>query len=241
MKPQFTFHTLDTVDSTNNYAMGLLREGLAEHGDCWFANKQTSGRGQQGKTWISQPGENITMSVVISPGNRFGQEPFIFNMLIALICRDFLLGLISEKINIKWPNDIYVNDRKAGGLLIENIYRGQHWIWSVVGIGINMNQLIFEGIDNAPISLRMITDKKYDTEEMAKVLHKQLVLAIEESTANKDCILSNYNKHLYKIGNEVEMDKDGSRLMTKILGVNSNGMLQTEAGDFRNGEIAMRL
>ena len=87
----------------------------------------------------------------------------------------------------------------------------------------------------------MITDKKYDTEEMAKVLHKQLVLAIEESTANKDCILSNYNKHLYKIGNEVEMDKDGSRLMTKILGVNSNGMLQTEAGDFRNGEIAMRL
>ncbi|HRF27627.1 MAG TPA: biotin--[acetyl-CoA-carboxylase] ligase, partial [Ferruginibacter sp.] len=129
MDPAKLFQVLDTIDSTNNYAMGQIHAGLAHHGSAWMAREQFSGKGQRGKTWESEPGRNIALSICLNPGAAYHPNPFLFSARLAIICRDFVQTLVPDKVKIKWPNDIYIGDRKAGGLLVENIYQGQSWKW----------------------------------------------------------------------------------------------------------------
>ena len=96
MESNLVFKVLDIVGSSNNYAMGLVHEGLAEHGMGIFARAQTGGKGQRSKHWHSQPGENILLSVIIQPKQAFQKTPFLFNASVALICRQFLADIISE-------------------------------------------------------------------------------------------------------------------------------------------------
>ena len=113
---------LSSADSTNNYAMAQVREGLAGHGAAYFALEQTAGRGQRGKQWITEPGQNIMISIVTTPGEPFIQTPFAFSASIALACYDFFKTYGSpDETRIKWPNDLYWQDRKAGGVLIESL------------------------------------------------------------------------------------------------------------------------
>jgi BirA family biotin operon repressor/biotin-[acetyl-CoA-carboxylase] ligase len=150
MKHVRSFSILNSVDSTNNYAMGKVHAGMAKHGQAWFANDQTAGKGQRGRTWASTPGENIILTVVIQPDALLTTKTFPFNAYIALTCLDFLQKTAGDHFSIKWPNDLYWCDRKAGGILIENVIQGTEWKWSVVGIGINVNQLTFpESVTNA--------------------------------------------------------------------------------------------
>ena len=140
---QFNFHVIQQVDSTNKYAMEKVSEGMAQHLDAWFAIEQTEGKGQRGKTWLSNPGENITFSVVIRPQQCFQNKLYVFNAFITLVCRDFISRILKLDVQIKWPNDLFINDRKSGGILIENRYVGDYWKWAIVGIGINVNQVHF--------------------------------------------------------------------------------------------------
>ena len=136
------FTILDTVDSTNNYAMARIDDGLAKHGMVWFANEQTAGKGQRGKEWASEKGKNIAMSLVLSPEQLKLTSQFHLSAAVALACFEFLSGYIDGEAKIKWPNDLFWRDRKAGGILIENKLQGKTWKWAVVGIGININQEI---------------------------------------------------------------------------------------------------
>src|SRR6478672_3382072 len=110
MKRTEFFRILDSVGSTNNYAMAEIHAGMASHGMAWFAKEQIAGKGQRGKKWTSQPGENITMSIVIEPGAFFSSQSFLFNMAISNACYDFLNSYCKNEIKIKWPNDIYFRD-----------------------------------------------------------------------------------------------------------------------------------
>ncbi len=123
-----SFLILNTVDSTNNYAMGIIDEGLAEHGFTVMALEQTSGKGRQGKAWISEPGKNIMCSIILSADQLRIQDQFKFLATIALTCAEFIKGVsTNSSIKIKWPNDLFINDRKAGGILIENKILGSSW------------------------------------------------------------------------------------------------------------------
>ena len=179
MKSLSIFHYLDTTDSTNNYAMRMVHEGLAKHGMAWFAHEQTAGKGQRGKKWNSNPGENIMMSIAFNPPKAFFAAPFLFNAVITVACRDFFDKLIPDALKIKWPNDLWVGDRKAGGILIENSYQGSYWNWSVVGIGFNVNQQEFSNQLKNPVSLRQLTGKSYDAVQLARELQLMLLDAIE--------------------------------------------------------------
>jgi BirA family biotin operon repressor/biotin-[acetyl-CoA-carboxylase] ligase len=108
---------LPSIDSTNNYAMGQANAGLAGHGTVYFALEQTAGKGQRGKSWITTVGENIMMSVVIEPQSLKINDQFLLSAAIALGCYDFFKSYAGDEISIKWPNDIYWRDRKAGGYL----------------------------------------------------------------------------------------------------------------------------
>ena len=222
------FNILDQVDSTNNYAMEMINKEQAIHGNAYLAHYQTQGRGQRGKKWDSLPGQNLTMSVILKPSGDFIDKPFLFNAFIAVEIATFVEDFIQEKVMIKWPNDIYIRDRKAGGILIENKIRGENWNWSVTGIGLNINQFEFINTPNKPISLIEITKQKIHIEEFAQSLHGKLLKSFaSNSNTNGEKILQDYNNRLFKAGIAVQLKKNNVVFETTIKEVNSAGQLIT--------------
>ncbi len=213
------------VDSTNNYAMAQVQAHLAGHGSVYIAHSQTSGKGQRGKSWLSEPGQNILLSAVINPSKLFIGQKFILSAITALACREFFEKYTRGDVKIKWPNDIYWKDRKAGGILMENIIRGGHWKFSIAGIGLNINQTQFSQGFN-PVSLAQITGKKFDilllAKELCDILDKKWDDYKEDAIAD---ILAEYNLHLYKLNEKVNLKIKEAILSCRITGVNALGEL----------------
>ena len=235
------FTILDTVDSTNNYAMGRVDAGLAKHGMLWFTKEQTAGKGQRGKTWATEKEKNIAMSLVLEPARLKITNQFHLNAAVALSCFDFFLKYGGDETKIKWPNDLFWRDRKAGGILIENKFQGKVWKWAVVGIGININQIKFdEGLLN-PVSLKQITGKSYNTVDLANELYVLLMKNLGElKTKNVLILMELYNEHLYKINKKVTLKKGGVKFETVIKEVSAQGRLITVDAierEFTFGEV----
>ena len=113
------------IDSTNNYAMRLINEGMAEHGMTIRADYQTEGRGQQGKNWLSEESKNLLFTTILDTTGFSIQKQFILNTFTCLSVAEFLMTNIGlREVSIKWPNDIYAENKKIAGILIENIIRG---------------------------------------------------------------------------------------------------------------------
>ncbi len=222
------FKILDRVDSTNNYAMAKVREGMATHGMAFIAKEQTAGKGQRGKSWQMQPGQNIAMSIVLNTAMLRADEQFYLNMLVALAAHDFIKSYSVKDTAIKWPNDLYWRDRKAGGILIETVFKGARWKWAVVGIGFNINQTIFDQSLPNPVSIKKITGEAYDIIELSKALYgflmKRLASIGVESPAK---VLEEYNRHLYKLGKTVKLKKANAVFKTTIKKVSIGGQLHT--------------
>lgn len=222
------FKILDTVDSTNNYVMARVQAGMASHGMAWFAHEQSAGKGQRGKGWETQPGKNIAMSLVLQPDFLDARQQFYLSAAIALACFEFFWGYAGDETKIKWPNDLFWRDRKAGGVLIENVFHGKKWKWAIVGIGININQVNFDKAIKNPVSLKQITGKEFDTIVLAKELYALLMKKIPELNARSlDKILEDYNTHLYKLNKNVLLKKEDSIFETVIKSVSAEGKLVT--------------
>lgn len=223
------FNILDSVDSTNNYAMAKLHEGLATHGMAWFAKEQTAGKGQRGKQWQSEPGNNILLSIICKPAQAFISNPFFLSALIATTCNDFLQKISGEQFYIKWPNDLYWRDRKTGGILIENKYLGESWNWAIIGIGINVNQTMFTSDLSKAVSLKEVSGKEeFDPQRLASELHEYILEKI--NTAAEDNfpeIIEKYNELLYKKDVEVKLKKENAVFSTTVKSVNPYGQLLT--------------
>jgi len=222
------FNILDTVDSTNNYAMAQIHAGKAKHGMLWFTHAQTAGKGQRGKYWATESGKNIAMSLVLAPGQLSITHQFHLSALVALASFEFFFTYAGEETKIKWPNDLFWRDRKAGGILIENIYQGKVWKWAVVGIGININQTKFENTLINPVSLKQITGTHFEPVELAKDLYARLMkkLAEQDQDSGKK-IMQNYNTHLYKLNEKITLKKDVTKFKTVIKYVSDDGHLIT--------------
>lgn len=223
-----SFTILTSVDSTNNYAMGMIRDGLAVNGNAVFSYEQTKGKGRRGKTWSAEKGKNIMMSIIISPENLTIYQQFHLSIAVSLACIDFFTKYAGDETKIKWPNDIFWNDRKAGGVLIENIIK-EKWQWSVIGIGININQTQFN-LDTVfpPVSLKQITGKEYDLVELAKELHKKVMKRYEElRTIGFKKMLNEYNQYLFGLNKKLKLKKQSAVFETTITGVSQRGKLIT--------------
>jgi BirA family biotin operon repressor/biotin-[acetyl-CoA-carboxylase] ligase len=223
------FKILDNVDSTNNYAMAKVHAGMATHGMAWFAREQTAGKGQRGKHWVSNREQNILLSIAAVPFGLLPSQQFCLSASVALGCYDFFSKYAGAATAIKWPNDLYWNDRKAGGVLIENIFTGNKWNWAIIGLGININQIQFgDGIIN-PVSLQPITGTNYDVIEMAKELYQFVIKRLENlQESNFKNIIEEYNLHLFKKDCSVVLKKDNIRFRSIIKNVNEHGQLITE-------------
>ncbi len=232
---------LDSVDSTNNYAMGQLHAGLATHGMAWHAREQTAGKGQRGRNWQSPRDQQIAMSVIIEPLKLKPEQQFYLSMAVALAVYDFFSGYAGSETKIKWPNDLYWRDRKAGGILIENIFHGREWKWSVAGIGININQTFFDrGLKN-PVSLSQVTGRTFDAVSLAEELYQKVLKRTAALyTQPIEQLVAEYNSHLYKANERVKLKKDNMVFETTIKSVSSLGLLHTKDAterQFNFGEV----
>ena len=218
--------------------MDRIREGLAEGGSAWFSAFQTAGKGQRGRVWASAPGRNIALSVVLQPEGYLKSGKFHLNALVGLSCLQFLRTLHPEGFSLKWPNDLYWNDRKAGGILIEAVMSGAERKWIVIGIGINVNQLSFPEVNDDPVSLKEITGRDHDPEALARALHEKLLYDLEHTS--EETIMKSYNEELYMRGQLVKLKKGNVTFSTRIKEVNEFGNLLTEDAtehSFSVGEV----
>lgn len=158
---------LDEVCSTNTSLREYLAGDRLPEGSVLIADKQVAGRGQIGNVWESEPGKNLTFSVVVYPDWLPANRQFFISQITSLSVKE-TLGVYVDGVSVKWPNDIYWNDRKICGMLIENDLSGSHIYSSILGIGINVNQAVFRSDAPNPVSLQQITGKEYDKEEMLK-------------------------------------------------------------------------
>lgn len=235
------FIELGSVDSTNNYAMARAAAGLADHGTLYFAHDQWAGKGQRGRTWISKPGENIILSAVLEPVALVTSQAFALSACVALACHDLFSRYAgAEATRIKWPNDLYWGDRKAGGILIENNFRGDRWTFAVAGIGININQTAFPATAANPVSLQQITGQSYDAVQLARELGSCLDLRYRELEGGISGLVAQYNERLYRLGQGVRLRKDNATFDTVVTGVSPQGRLLTKdvlEREFSFGEV----
>jgi BirA family biotin operon repressor/biotin-[acetyl-CoA-carboxylase] ligase len=152
------FIELKTVDSTNLYAERMLKEKKIREGTVIFAHEQTSGKGQGENNWESEPGKNITFSMILFPAFLPPGKQFLLNKVITLGVLDFLSRFqIVRRWSVKWPNDLYAGDDKIGGILIQNTITGTIYESCIAGIGININQETFSSAIPNPVSLKQLT------------------------------------------------------------------------------------
>ena len=217
------------MDSTNNYAMGMIRDGTAKHGGAWFSYEQTGGKGRRGKAWKAEKGKNILLSIAVNTAFLTVYQQFYLSAAVSLGCIDFFKNYAGDETKIKWPNDIFWNDRKAGGVLIENVIKAGCWQWAVIGIGINVNQTEFN-LDSVfkPVSLKQITGKEFDVIAMANELHKTVINRYNELQNNGFVkMLVEYNQNLFGLDKKVKLKKDNVGFDTTIKGVSPQGKLLT--------------
>lgn len=228
----FTIIELDTVDSTNNYAMQLIDANKAYNGLTITARTQTGGKGQRGRTWMDNAGDALLMSVIITPKQAIPQQ-FVFNSSVAVAVATVLQNISGiPGIYIKWPNDIIVNDKKAGGILIENVLRGSTWAYSVIGIGLNINQEVMpEGLPFAT-SLANVTGKKFNIPGLRDAICRGISDTISGQASEAE-IMTRYNHLLYKRGEKQVFRSESGVWEALIVRAHSNGTLELQTEDGR--------
>jgi BirA family biotin operon repressor/biotin-[acetyl-CoA-carboxylase] ligase len=225
---------LDSVDSTNIYAASLLAHNQPPEGTIITARNQFKGRGQDTNTWESEDGKNITISVILYPVFLPIERQFQLNKAIALALFDFTNRYFPSSISIKWPNDIYIDDRKVAGLLINHSILGDKFLHSVIGIGFNINQMDFVSDAPNPVSLKMVTGQEYNLNSCLKNLCEDLNIRYDQ-LRNKEYHLldEDYQNKLYRYGSILPFRHDGRIIHAKITGVDEYGrlMLMTSGGE----------
>ena len=189
---------VEAVASTNSYLKELAHKQVLEEGTVIVTRNQTEGRGQQGNAWESESGKNITCSILFYPFFLPVQRYFLLSEAISLGVKE-TLDAYTDEITVKWPNDIYYQERKIAGILIENELIGNKYFLSVAGIGLNVNQEQFLSDAPNPVSLKQITGKNQDTEVILKELVRNILYRYEQLKAgDAKTLIHVYHDVLYR-------------------------------------------
>lgn len=222
-------HHFEQLPSTNTYAIDLLSKNKPSEGTVISTSNQVAGKGQHGSIWESLMAQNITLSVILYPTFLLPKHQFWLSQAVALAVRDFVADVLpQEKVFIKWSNDIYVNDKKIAGILIQNSINRNGIANSVIGIGLNVQQANFEfkGQRRAT-SLFLEKQETYNIDHLKYELFWHLESRYLQLKANKiQQIQSDYMDVLYKyeILHRYELP-NGERFTGTIQGIAPNGKL----------------
>lgn len=225
--------SLKRVDSTNDY----LKKQVANskplpEGTVILAEDQFAGRGQFDNKWVSQPGKNLTFSIIISPTFLPLSQQFSLNIAVSLAINDVLRSFIGSECKIKWPNDIIFKEQKLGGMLIENIVRGTNWKHAIVGIGLNVNQASFPGSIKNITSMVLIAEREFPLRDILELLCHAITKRYCQ-LKNGDFAVQHkeYKAKLYRLNTLSTFEREGERFDAEITGVTETGLLELKTKD----------
>ena len=219
---------LEQTESTNNYAMQLVRNGVAQDGQAVLAYHQTAGKGQRAKSWLTEEAKGLNLSILASTEFLDPVNGFQLLAAMAVAVTDELFSITGKEFKIKWPNDVYWHDKKAGGILIETVIQGTKWKWSVIGIGINVLQAHFPADLPNPVSLKQICQKEIDIKPLAESIRNRVmdyILTLKEE--GFEPIYKAYLQKLYKLGEMAELSINNQVQSLFIKSITKEGLLET--------------
>lgn len=227
---------LRSTDSTNSHLIRVSAKKKLPEGTLVITQKQGKGRGQRGTIWESDAGKNLTLSILLHPTFLKPDEQFILNKVVSLGVSKFVVGVLSPffeggkgDAKIKWPNDIYIGNKKVAGLLIENSVSGNKLQQSIIGIGINVNQEKFSAELPNPTSLKLVSGKYFDLDECLSQLCSCIESRYLQLSANHfEKINKDYLQNLYCFGEWANYKYKGEVLKAKITGITKTGKLILE-------------
>lgn len=219
---------ISETNSTNNYIQTLCSKQKVDVFTTVVADFQTSGRGQRGNSWESEPCKNLLFSFVLFPEFLEARRQFLISQIVSLAIKEELETYTTD-VSIKWPNDIYWKEKKICGMLIENDLMGRYINQSIAGIGININQESFHSSAPNPVSLQQITGKHYDIFEILKNIMLRIQSYYSLLRKNETASITDYyEKSLFrKEGLHRYRDADGV-FFARIVGVEPEGRLILE-------------
>jgi BirA family biotin operon repressor/biotin-[acetyl-CoA-carboxylase] ligase len=223
---------LDAIDSTNDFMKRLSADQTLENFTVVVAENQTHGKGQMGAKWESETGKNLMVSVLVNDKLNNVSEIFYLNFAVALSIIAVLKNNNIPNLAIKWPNDILSDNKKLAGILIENTLKNNGEINSIIGIGLNVNQLNFDELPKAS-SLAAIMKTEFDKDSILNQLVESLKLNLELLQKNSGNELwENYNRLLFKKGVPMAFSlPNRNKFMGIIQGVNASGKLEVKLQD----------
>ena len=229
-----------TLESTNQYLQNLLNEGIDIVDNIVVTDYQTSGKGQGKNVWESEDGKNLLFSIALDMSFLKAENQFILTQIVSVTMINVLKKYLPEEsLSIKWPNDIYFNDKKIAGILIKNEIRGMMMGTSIIGIGLNVNQTSFnEDLPN-PISMKMITGKDFDLDELLSAISHQLsAISYQSSAVSQQTTVNgqqqifnfqfstfNYTNKLYRYKQWASYEHEGVVKEMMIIGYDQFGRL----------------
>ena len=227
----FNLIKLNATSSTNDYLKNKYKKRDVSDGDLVWTINQTSGRGQRQNKWYSDFKDSLTFSIFRQFKDIEISNPFLISLIVSLGIHKALTELKIPNLNIKWPNDILSENKKIGGILIENFFTKGKLTASVIGVGLNLNQLSFQNIPNAT-SLRKVTGIIWDQQKLLDVLMQYLHrFLFQTNFQNLDNILIQYNDKLWKKNKRVPFESNSSNFMAIPKGVSIEGKLIIETDE----------
>lgn len=223
------------IESTNSYLQNLLDRGEEITDNIVVADFQTSGKGQGKNVWHSEEGKNLLFSIALDMSFLKAEDQFLLTQMVSVAVIDVLKKYLPEEnLFIKWPNDIYFNDKKIAGVLIKNEIKGMMMGTSIIGIGLNVNQTDFDESLPNPISMKIITGKDYDLEkillEVTESLSHRVTKCQSQSQSQSQCqrqspIANSYINHLYRYKQWAFYEHEGRLKEMMIIGYDRFGRL----------------
>ncbi len=223
---------IEEINSTNNLMREMVRKEKLPEFQVVYTGFQTTGKGQTGNSWESERDKNLLFSILFYPTHISIEEHFILSQLVAFSVVE-VLNEITSGFQVKWPNDIYFGDKKAGGILIENTLQGSKISSTVAGIGINVNQAVFRSDAPNPVSLFQITGKELNREELLEKICERIELNYKFSTF--DHLREKYISYLYRGKGFYPYKSENETFNASIKNISPDGKLtlQTETGEIK--------
>lgn len=233
----FNIISFEELDSTNNYAKNNI--AILNDGDVIFAKKQTAGRGRMNRAWSSSNG-NLTFTIVIK--NKFLLKKFDCLSLLSASAIYNVLSSYTSNVTIKWPNDVYVKDKKICGILLEGASNEEGLNYLLIGIGINLNQSAFdEELQNKATSLYLETYENYDVIDILHKIEKSFDNLVSELKNNKNTYLDIIRSHNYLLNKKAYAHFSSIEGEVKILDILPNNKLKVlynnKIYELESGEI----
>lgn len=219
------YYHFDQLDSTNAYLQRMQSEHDI-HNWVVSADEQTAGKGMGSNGWESETGKNLTFSLAVDMGFLPAERQFLLSEAVALGIIEVLdKTLLTEQLSIKWPNDIYYGNCKLAGILINSTIKANMMDLSIIGIGLNVNQMQFQDWPTHPISLKMITGKEYDLKPMLEQIASQVIKKVELLKSDPTSIEQDYLKRLFRYQTWADYEVGGNVRRLFMTGIDPFGRL----------------